>query len=129
MRAARLARVVLICGLAVPFSPVVQSIAAASDVDDLLDRAEQSLRLGVVEQGATRAFVEASILLDTAVTQLAASNETADERRRLTREIAWLRHRYAVARGTEEPEPSAEEAAQADQERLEKLSKKLTRKL
>ena len=41
---------------------------------------------------------------------------------------AWLRHRYAVAHGTEEPEPSAEEAAQADQERLDNLRQKLIRK-
>ncbi len=40
---------------------------------------------------------------------------------------AWFRHRYAVAHGTEEPEPSPEEAAEADQEKLHKLSEKLSK--
>jgi len=42
---------------------------------------------------------------------------------------AWIRHRYAVAHGTEEPEPSPEEAAQADQKKLVDLGKKLTSRL
>ena len=42
---------------------------------------------------------------------------------------AWIRHRVKLARGTEEPEPSPEEAAQADQQKLVKLSKKLGKKL
>jgi len=42
---------------------------------------------------------------------------------------AWIRHRLALANGTEEPEPSPEEAAQADQQKLVKLSQKLTDKL
>lgn len=42
---------------------------------------------------------------------------------------AWARHRVALAHGTEEPEPSPEEAAQADQQVLVKLSQKLLKKL
>jgi MFS family permease len=42
---------------------------------------------------------------------------------------AWIRHRLKLAHGTEEPEPSAEEAALADQQKLVKLSKKLGKKL
>jgi hypothetical protein len=38
---------------------------------------------------------------------------------------AWVRHRVALAHGTEEPELTAEEAAQADQRRLIKLGEKL----
>lgn len=38
---------------------------------------------------------------------------------------AWVRHRVTLARGTEEAELSAEEAAQADQQRLIKLGEKL----
>jgi hypothetical protein len=38
---------------------------------------------------------------------------------------AWVRHRYALAHGTEEPEPSPEEAAQADRRTLMELGKKL----
>ena len=87
MRVQRLALVVLIWALSAASSLVAQPTPAASEVDDLLDRAEYFLRLGVVEQGATRAFGEASASLDTAVAQLAASDETADERRRLTLEI------------------------------------------
>ena len=41
---------------------------------------------------------------------------------------AWIRHRYAVAHGTEEPEPTSEEAAAADQQRLAKLRERLTKK-
>jgi hypothetical protein len=39
--------------------------------------------------------------------------------------VATFRHRYAVAHGTEEQGLDQEQAAQADQERLEKLAKKL----
>jgi hypothetical protein len=45
---------------------------------------------------------------------------------------AWLRHRVKLTHGTEEPEPSpeeAEEAAQQDQNKLVELSKKLASKL
>ena len=42
---------------------------------------------------------------------------------------AWVRHRVKLAHGTEEPKPSAEEAAQADQQKLVKLSQKLGKKL
>ena len=42
---------------------------------------------------------------------------------------AWIRHRVKLAHGTEEPEPSPEEAAQADQQKLVKLSQKLGKKL
>jgi hypothetical protein len=42
---------------------------------------------------------------------------------------ALVRHRIMVARGTEELEPSAEEAAEADQQRLIKLGKKLVKKV
>ena len=38
---------------------------------------------------------------------------------------AWIRHRIALARGTEEPELTAEEAAQVDQQRLIKIREKL----
>lgn len=41
---------------------------------------------------------------------------------------AWFRHRWAVAHGTEEPEIDPETAAEADQKRLSKLEKGLTRK-
>jgi hypothetical protein len=37
---------------------------------------------------------------------------------------AWVRHRVALARGTEEPELTADDAAQADQQRLIKLGDK-----
>ena len=87
MRARHVALVVLIFGLVAAPAVMALSNPSASEVDDLLDRAEFLLRLGVVEQGATRAFDEASASLDTAVAQLAASDKTADERRRLTREI------------------------------------------
>ncbi|MFW2438919.1 MAG: DUF3488 domain-containing protein [Arenicellales bacterium] len=43
--------------------------------------------------------------------------------------VAWVRHRVKLAHGTEEPEPSPEEAAQADQQKLVKLSKKVSKKL
>ncbi len=39
--------------------------------------------------------------------------------------VAWIRHRVAVARGTEEPEPTTEEAAEADSEKLIKLGQKI----
>jgi hypothetical protein len=42
---------------------------------------------------------------------------------------AWIRHRVKLAHGTEEPEPSPEEAALADQQKLVKLSKKLGKEL
>ena len=42
--------------------------------------------------------------------------------------LAFIRHRYAVAHGTEEPEPDAAEAAQADQEKLLKVAKKFVKK-
>ncbi len=42
---------------------------------------------------------------------------------------ATLRHRYAVAHGTEELEPGEEEAARADAEKLKKISDKLKGKL
>ena len=42
---------------------------------------------------------------------------------------ALVRHRVKLANGTEEPEPSAEEAAQKDQQTLVGLSKKLAGKL
>lgn len=42
--------------------------------------------------------------------------------------LAFFRHRYAVAHGTEEPEPNAAEAAQLDQERLLKVGNKLVKK-
>lgn len=41
---------------------------------------------------------------------------------------AWLRHRAAVARGWEEPEPTADEAAHMDHEGLMKLRQKLGKK-
>ena len=42
---------------------------------------------------------------------------------------AWIRHRVAVARGTEEREPTPEEAALADQQRLVELEKKIIKNL
>ncbi|MGB5815460.1 MAG: ABC transporter C-terminal domain-containing protein [Thermoanaerobaculia bacterium] len=42
---------------------------------------------------------------------------------------AWIRHRIAVARGTEEPEPSPEEAAEIDKEKLMKIDNKISKKL
>ncbi len=42
--------------------------------------------------------------------------------------IAWIRHRLAVARGTEEDERSAEEAAASDRDKLLELGRRLTRK-
>ncbi len=42
--------------------------------------------------------------------------------------LAVIRHRYAVAHGTEEPEPNATEAAHLDQERLLKVANKLVKK-
>lgn len=42
---------------------------------------------------------------------------------------AWVRHRVAVARGTEEPEPTPDEAANADDQKLNKLAKGLKEKL
>jgi len=42
---------------------------------------------------------------------------------------AWIRHRVAVARGTEEPEPTPDEAAEIDKEKLNKLAKGLEEKL
>lgn len=41
---------------------------------------------------------------------------------------AWVRHRIKVAHGTEELKPSAEDAAQADMQRLIKLGKKIMKK-
>jgi len=43
--------------------------------------------------------------------------------------VAWIRHRVAVARGTEEPEPDPEAAAKADKDKLMKLESKISRKL
>jgi hypothetical protein len=43
--------------------------------------------------------------------------------------VAWIRHRVAVARGTEEPEPDPEAAAEADREKLMKLESKISGKL
>lgn len=43
--------------------------------------------------------------------------------------MAWVRHKVALAGGTEEPEPTPEDAAEADREMLDKLSKKLPTKL
>ena len=45
------------------------------------------------------------------------------------KDIEWLFVQNALAHGTEEPEPSPEEAAQADQERMVKLGQQLTKKL
>ena len=87
MRAQRLPWVVLVCCLAVAPVSMAVPTPASSEIDDLLDRADLLLRLGTVEHGATRAFGEASALLDTAIERLAASDESADERRRLTLEI------------------------------------------
>lgn len=42
---------------------------------------------------------------------------------------AWLRHRWAAAHGTEEPEIDPAAAAEADQKRLVELDKKLNKKL
>ncbi len=42
---------------------------------------------------------------------------------------AWIRHRVAVARGTEEPEPDRDQAAEMDKERLMKVEKGLQKKL
>ncbi|MDX2476482.1 MAG: hypothetical protein QNL05_03875, partial [Gammaproteobacteria bacterium] len=42
---------------------------------------------------------------------------------------AWIRHRVKLANGTEEPEPSPEEAAMVDQQKMVKLSQKIKRKL
>ena len=41
---------------------------------------------------------------------------------------AGVRHRVAVARGTEEPEPDPEAAAEADKERLMKIEKRVSGK-
>jgi len=38
---------------------------------------------------------------------------------------AWIRHRVAVSRGTEEPEPDPDQAAEIDREKLMKVEKKL----
>ena len=43
--------------------------------------------------------------------------------------VAWGRHVLAAARGTEEPEPTPEEALEKDQERLVRVEKKIARKL
>ena len=42
---------------------------------------------------------------------------------------AWIRHRVAVARGTEEPEPDPDQAAKIDKEKLMKVEKRLKNKL
>ena len=42
---------------------------------------------------------------------------------------AWVRHRVAVARGTEEPEPDPDQAAEEDREKLMKLESKVSEKL
>lgn len=42
---------------------------------------------------------------------------------------AWIRHRVAVARGTEEPEPTPDEAAEIDKEKLMKIEQKIPKKL
>jgi len=42
---------------------------------------------------------------------------------------AWIRHRVAVARGTEEPEPDPDKAAEIDREKLMKVDKKVKNKL
>jgi hypothetical protein len=42
---------------------------------------------------------------------------------------AWIRHRVAVSRGTEEPEPDPDQAAEIDKEKLMKVEKKLKSKL
>ncbi len=42
---------------------------------------------------------------------------------------AWARHRYTVAHGTEEAEPSPEAAAEADQQKLDKLGGALRKKI
>jgi hypothetical protein len=41
--------------------------------------------------------------------------------------VATVRHRYAVAHGTEEQELDPEEAARVEQERLKNLTEKLKR--
>lgn len=42
---------------------------------------------------------------------------------------AWIRHRVAVARGTEEPEPDPDKAAEEDKEKLMKLDSEIPKKL
>ena len=42
---------------------------------------------------------------------------------------AWIRHRVAVARGTEEPEPDPDQAAEIDKEKLMKVEKRLKNRL
>ena len=43
--------------------------------------------------------------------------------------VAWIRHRYAVAHGTEEQEPDWHDAAKSDEEFVAKLGKVLSKKM
>lgn len=83
--------------LGMAFAFVVFVVSAAADVsaepdaNDLLDRADLLLRLGVAEQGAGRSFDEAGALLDKAAARIAHADVSAVDRAVLTREVDAVR--------------------------------------
>ena len=87
MRVSRFPIVVLISILAAAPAAMALASTEASDIRDLVTRAEIQLRLGVKENGNSRSFEDAERLLETAEVQLAGTDLSSDERERLELEI------------------------------------------
>ncbi len=65
--------------------------SVSAEVDDLLDRADALVQLGVIEKGAGRSFEDAFDLVDAAAERLTDSSFSPDERQALALEIDAIR--------------------------------------
>jgi hypothetical protein len=85
--------VVVCCGF---LSVAANSATDSSEVGDLLSRAEALLWLGVVDKGASRSFVEARDLLESASARLTETDLSPDETRRLTLELESVQENIEI---------------------------------
>ncbi len=74
----------------------ISQASASSEVDEVLQRADLLLRLGVLEQGADRSFEEAGRLLESAELGIDEAGLSPAVRERLTRELNAVREDLAL---------------------------------